>query len=125
MTPTVMNFLKDITLHEKTEIDESANSSGPESPSSSERSKVMLVGCGESSSMILAKAALIAPSSQIILVTKAQSLSDRLTPSLISLGLVKGITPTSMRRRSGQRILDFASLPPDGDDLNEEQKNLD
>ena len=38
----------------------------------------------------------------------AATLSDRLTQSLISAGLVAGITPTSTRKRYGQAILDFA-----------------
>jgi hypothetical protein len=37
------------------------------------------------------------------------SLSDRLTPSLISAGLVRGITPRSVRRQLGAQILDIAS----------------
>jgi hypothetical protein len=44
------------------------------------------------------------------------TLSDRLTQSLISAGLVKGIIPTSMRKRSGVQMLDFVSSRPDGDD---------
>ena len=51
-------------------------------------------------------------------VTKAksyrQTLSDRLTPSLISSGLVAGITPTSTRRRCGAGIPDIASFGLDG-----------
>jgi hypothetical protein len=39
------------------------------------------------------------------------SLSDRLTPSLISAGLVCGIIPTSMRSESGQQILDSVLRP--------------
>lgn len=42
------------------------------------------------------------------------SLSDRLTPLLISAGLVRGIIPMSMRARSSQLILDIVLRPPDG-----------
>jgi hypothetical protein len=44
------------------------------------------------------------------------SLCDRLTPSLITAGLVRGITPKSVRRRLGAEILDIVSLRLDGDD---------
>jgi len=49
-------------------------------------------------------------------INDSGQLSDRLMPLLISSGLVKGIIPTSMRRLSGQRILDFVFSKPDGDD---------
>lgn len=47
--------------------------------------------------------------------TKAATLSDRLTPLLISAGLVKGIIPTSMRDASGQQTLDSVLKLPDGE----------
>jgi hypothetical protein len=51
--------------------------------------------------------------------TKARSsrlsLSDRLTPSLISAGLVKGITPKSVRQTLGQAIRDSAFSLLDGE----------
>lgn len=43
-----------------------------------------------------------------------QTLSDRLTKSLISAGLVKGITPTSTRKQLGAQIPDFVLYLPDG-----------
>jgi hypothetical protein len=43
-----------------------------------------------------------------------QTLSDRLTPSLIALGLVRGITHTSIRKQSGAAIRDSALWPLDG-----------
>jgi hypothetical protein len=46
-----------------------------------------------------------------------RSLSDRLTPSLISAGLVKGITPMSIRQLSGQPIRVLAFDMPDGVDV--------
>src|SRR6185312_11270561 len=42
------------------------------------------------------------------------SLCDRLTPSLIMFGLVRGTTPKSVRRQLGAKILDAASKRPDG-----------
>ncbi len=69
---------------------------------------------GESSLMIPASKESIAPS----LGTKAKSsqvsLSDRLTQSLISAGLVKGITPTSVRKQLGAVIPVTALWPLDG-----------
>lgn len=52
-----------------------------------------------------------APCSETKARTNRPSLSDRLTPLLISSGLVAGITPLSIRRKSGAAIRDFASLP--------------
>ncbi len=43
-----------------------------------------------------------------------RSLSDKLTQSLISAGLVRGITPRSVRKQLGAQILDIASLSPVG-----------
>ncbi len=43
-----------------------------------------------------------------------QSLSDKLTKSLISAGLVKGITPMSTRKKLGAPIPDFVLFLPDG-----------
>lgn len=45
------------------------------------------------------------------------SLSDRLTLSLITSGLVAGITPTSIRQLSGQPIRVLAFAMPDGGDV--------
>ncbi len=42
------------------------------------------------------------------------SLSDRLTPLLISAGLVRGTTPRSIRKQLGARIPDSALWPLDG-----------
>ena len=46
--------------------------------------------------------------------TFRQSLSVRQTRSLITAGLVRGITPSLVRQTSGLAIRDFASLPLDG-----------
>lgn len=46
--------------------------------------------------------------------TDLPTLSDRLTQSLISAGLVRGITPTSIRNELGAAIRDSALWPLDG-----------
>lgn len=46
-----------------------------------------------------------------------RSLSDRLMKSLVSSGLVKGIIPMSMRRKSEAKTLAFAFLKQDGNDV--------
>lgn len=51
------------------------------------------------------------------------TLSDRLTPSLFSSGLVSGITPTSIRERLGAAIPDFVLLLPGGGRV-EQQKGV-
>ncbi len=53
----------------------------------------------------------------------ARSLCDRLTPLLISSGLVAGITPTSVRQMSGAAIRDTAFLPLAGGGAGERQKD--
>ena len=49
------------------------------------------------------------------------SLSDRLTQSLITSGLVRGTTPKSIRKQCGAQILDIASSKLGGDVV-EQQK---
>ncbi|MDD5724488.1 MAG: hypothetical protein PHY29_12250 [Syntrophales bacterium] len=53
--------------------------------------------------------------------TRVRSLSDRLTPSLISAGLVRGIIPTLMRKKSNQQILDSVLSGQDGNDVGEQR----
>lgn len=55
--------------------------------------------------------------------TSRRSLSDKLTLSLISYGLVKGITPSSTRKQSGQPILVLALDTPDGSDAAKQQRD--
>ena len=61
------------------------------------------------------------PSFETKASTKVQPLFIKLMQSLISAGLVKGIIPMSMRRKSNQAILGFATLRQDGNDA-EKQK---
>ncbi|MFQ6183608.1 hypothetical protein ACLMJV_16895 [Sinorhizobium meliloti] len=60
------------------------------------------------------KKASSARSSETKASTSRQSLSDRLTKSLITAGLIKGTTPSLVRQTFGLSIRDFASLPLDG-----------
>lgn len=92
------------------------NLSDLDKKSFSELPIVTLCGHGESSSTIAANMESTAPSSAMKHRTgiKAVSLLDKLTPSLISSGLVRGITPMSIRKRSGARILDTALSALDG-----------
>lgn len=69
---------------------------------------------GESSLTLEETKELIALFSETKAQSKPLTLSDRLTKSLISAGLVKGITPMSVRRKLGAVIPDFALRLPDG-----------
>jgi hypothetical protein len=69
---------------------------------------------GESSSTIPASKASTALSSETKAVSDRPTLSDRLTPLLISAGLVKGTTHTSVRKQSGAAIRASALWPLDG-----------
>jgi hypothetical protein len=71
---------------------------------------------GDPSTGETTKWALNAPCSETKGRTYRRSLSDRLTLSLIRSGLVKGITPSSVRRQSGLAILDIVSWPQAGAD---------
>jgi len=98
-----------------TKTDENAASlSDPASISCSEPATLTPCLFGESSSMIPASKALIAPFSATKAPSDRPTLSDRLTPLLISAGLVKGITHTSVRKQSGAAIRDSVLWPLDG-----------
>jgi hypothetical protein len=70
---------------------------------------------GSDSETTQAKKASTAPYSETNQSTDHQTLSDRLTPLLISAGLVCGIIPTSMRDASGQGTLDAVLRSQDGE----------
>jgi len=70
---------------------------------------------GGGSKTIADSKASIAPCSETKANTNPVSLSDRLTPLLISAGLVCGIIPMSMRDASGQLTLDVVLRKQDGD----------
>jgi len=69
---------------------------------------------GENSSMVPASLESTVPSSEMKVRIYHPTLSDRLTQSLISVGLVKGITPMSTRKQLGARIPDIVSWRRDG-----------
>ena len=93
------------------------SSSGQENILFSEQTNATQCSFGASSLMTPDRLELTAPS----LGTKARSgrhsLSNRLMRSLIIAGLVKGITPTSIRKNSGAKILVIASWSRDGGDV--------
>jgi hypothetical protein len=69
---------------------------------------------GEPNTGLTNRTALNAPCSATKGRTYRRSLSDRLTQSLITAGLVCGITPSSIRQLSGQPIRVLAFDMPDG-----------
>lgn len=89
-------------------------SAAPERNLSFELGKEMRCGFGEDSKMTADRSESTAPCSETKAAISLPSLSDRLTPSLISAGLVKGIIPLSMRDASGQQTLDAVLKTQDG-----------
>jgi hypothetical protein len=79
-----------------------------------EPAMLMLCLFGESSSTIPGNKASTAPFSATKVASDRPTLSDRLTPLLISAGLVKGITHSSVRKQSGVAIRASALWPLDG-----------
>ena len=114
-----------ITLAINTEMEEKENClSVRDKKSYSELGKETLCSSGKSSKIAATdNTALTVRSFGMNRRTKAVSLSDRLTPSLISSGLVKGIIPTWMRRKSSQLTLDFALLQQDGKDVDRQNQD--
>jgi hypothetical protein len=107
--------MTDITAEESTLMEEGPqSSSAPANISRSGHGKEMPCSSGESLLMTADNKELIAPSSEMKAPTDHRTLSDRLTPSLISAGLVKGIIPMSMRKKSSQQTLDIVLRPQDG-----------
>lgn len=72
---------------------------------------------GENLKMHQDKKGLIVRFLEMRVALNHQTLSDRLTRSLISAGLVKGITPSSIRKQLGVKIPDTALWPLDGGDV--------
>lgn len=93
------------------------SSLGPEKKSFSEQTPVMLSLFGEllSTEQTTSKGS-NALSSAMRVRFNRPSLSDKLTQSLISAGLVRGTTPSWIRKQSGAAIRDSVSLFPDGGD---------
>lgn len=95
----------------------------PVKKSCSEPGKVTHCGCGEDFKMIVDSRESIAPYSETKADTCQASLSDRLTPSLISAGLVCGIIPLCMRDASGQLTLDSVLRPQDGEHAEKQRED--
>jgi hypothetical protein len=91
------------------------SSSAPDKKSSSELEMPMLSLSGGSSKMPVASKASIARYSGTKARTDHQALSDKQMQSLITCGLVKGITHTSIRRQFGAAIRASVLWPLDGD----------
>jgi len=89
-------------------------SAAPVKKSSCEREPETLSLFGESSLTLLDSKELIALFSATKAQSSARTLSDRLTKSLMSAGLVRGITPMSTRRKCGAAIPDFVLYVPGG-----------
>jgi len=70
--------------------------------------------CGESLRMIPAKSESTVPSSETKVLSYPLTLSERLTPLLISAGLVRGTTLTFGRRLCARGIPAGVSYAPDG-----------
>lgn len=80
---------------------------------------------GENSSTTAARKASIARSSATKGLTNHRSLFDKRIRSLIAYGLVRGITPGSIRRECGAKIPDFVSSWRDGDGRESDRRNSD
>lgn len=125
---TCMNCLNGTTRQKRMAAESSVSSSDPVSRSCSEPSSETggvsrALRGGESDTVSMDKQESAARSSEMRGNTDQATSYGTLMQSLIDDGLVKGITPLSMRRRSGQQILDFAFFPPVGVDV--EQVNAD
>jgi hypothetical protein len=110
--------MKNITQPDNTETGErDRNSLVPERLSFCEPSEETPFLSGENLSTTPEKPESTAPYSETKASTNRASLSDRLmrSPTFLNAGLVKGIIPTSMRRKSGQQILDFVSYKQGGE----------
>lgn len=84
--------------------------------------QAMLFGCGENFKMIASmkeqarvSTGLTAPSSETSQAFNRRSLSDRLAKSLLSAGLIAGITPMLTRRVLGADCREGVLLRLDGD----------
>ena len=106
-TKFAADSMSNTTVATFTETVENPNSSAvPAKRSPCEHGRETLSLFGESLLMAAESRELTALFSETNPRTRQVSLSDRLTQSLISAGLVKGIIPMSIRDASGQQTLD-------------------
>jgi hypothetical protein len=107
-----------ITQPTSTQTDVSENCSQAQAKKlSSAQRQAMQCLCGEGLSTQAANAVSTAPYSETKAITDPQTSYARRIQLLMRSGLVAGITPTSVRKRSDQQTLGFASLQPDGSDV--------
>jgi len=93
------------------------NSSVPENTSYSQRRAEMPCSSGDDSSTEAVSKASIVRCFAMNPKCSHLTLSERLTPLLITAGLVKGTTRTFARRLWRRGIRDFVSYAPDGSDV--------
>jgi hypothetical protein len=91
--------------------------SAPETNSCSEPKTETLVLSGVDSSMIAGKLESIAQSSETSPTGYRHSSFAKRMQSLMKSGLIAGITPTSIAKKSNQATLDFVSSQLDGNDV--------
>lgn len=124
---TAFDSMKNTTLEQKASNADCAetlkNSLDQENTSACAHGRPMRSLSGESSETQADKLESTAQCSETKASIEAQTLSDRLMPSLISAGLVCGIIPTSMRSAYGQLTLDSVLRPQVGPNA-EEQKEV-
>ena len=117
-TNPALNFTNGTTRQRRlTKMDERDSSLSDQGTAlCSEQRELMPSLFGEITSTIHcpSRSALNALSSATKAKSRPQSLSDRLTPSLITAGLVAGVTPRSIRKQLGAIILAGVSSAPDG-----------
>jgi hypothetical protein len=111
------NSSTDITAANSTKTEESLNCFADQGKKSScEHGPVTLCLFGKNLSMHPVSKGSTAPFLETSRNINPASFSDRLTPLLISAGLVNGTIPMSMRDASGQTTLDAVLRPLDGND---------
>ena len=114
--------MNDTTRHTDTVTEDGErNSLDREKKSFCELRQGMLFGLGESLSTTVDSKASTVLCSETRASTVAVNSFDRRMRLLIASGLIRGITPTSIRRECGVAIPDFVSLLPDGDDAVEQK----
>lgn len=105
------------TIHHGNQSEPAILSSAREKPSFCEQRQETPHSHGDGRNIVMTGNS---ASNAVFSATKADtshlSLSDRLTLSLISSGLVRGITPSLTRKQSGQPIQVLALDTPDGGD---------
>jgi hypothetical protein len=103
--------------------DAMTSSSGQDESSCYALSVATPFSLGESSSMTADRKASTAPSSGMSRNTAARISYAKLTRLLMQSGLIAGITPMSIRRRSVQQTLAFVLSAPAGVDATERKED--